>query len=71
MTIFSGATTAGSLDGTSLKETPLSVTSITRAVLSDQVARVLSDVVKNDASVGEDYAPVGYYGDFEIRGFPH
>jgi iron complex outermembrane receptor protein len=67
---FSGATTAGSLDGTLLKETPLSVTSITRAVLSDQVARVLSDVVKNDASVGEDYAPVGYYGDFEIRGFP-
>ena len=32
---------------------------------------MLSDVVKNDASVGEDYAPVGYYGDFEIRGFPH
>ena len=43
---------------------------VTRAVLSDQVARVLSDVVKNDASIGEDYAPVGYYGDFEIRGFP-
>ena len=38
--------------------------------MSDQVSRVLSDVVKNDASVGEDYAPVGYYGDFEIRGFP-
>ena len=34
------------------------------------MARVLSDVVKNDASIGEDYAPVGYYGDFEIRGFP-
>ena len=39
-------------------------------MLSDQIARVLSDVVKNDASIGEDYAPVGYYGDFEIRGFP-
>ena len=52
------------------EETPLSVTVVTRAVLNDQVARVLSDVVKNDASVGEDYAPVGYYGDFEIRGFP-
>ena len=26
--------------------------------------------MKNDASIGEDYAPVGYYGDFEIRGFP-
>ena len=67
---LSGVSTAGSLDGTLLKETPLSVTVVTRAVLSDQVARVLSDVVKNDASVGEDYAPVGYYGDFEIRGFP-
>jgi iron complex outermembrane receptor protein len=67
---FSGATTAGSLDGTPLKETPLAITSVTRAVLSDQLARTLTDVVKNDASVGEDYAPVGYYGDFEIRGFP-
>ena len=38
--------------------------------MSDQVSRLLSDVVKNDASVGEDYAPVGYYGDFQIRGFP-
>jgi iron complex outermembrane receptor protein len=27
-------------------------------------------VVKNDASIGEDYAPVGYYGDYQIRGFP-
>jgi iron complex outermembrane receptor protein len=62
----------GSLGGlpASLQETPLSVTVTTRALLNDQVARVLSDVVKNDASIGEDYAPVGYYGDFEIRGFP-
>ena len=66
---LSEATSAGSLDGTLIKETPLSVTSVTRAVMSDQVARVLADVVKNDASVDEDYAPVGYYGDFEIRGF--
>ncbi len=64
------AGTAGSLDNTPIRETPLSVTAITSAVMSDQVSRVLSDVVKNDASVGEDYAPVGYYGDFEIRGFP-
>lgn len=63
-------TTAGSLLGTTLKETPLSVSVVTRSVLSDQGARVLTDVVKNDASIGEDYAPVGYYGDFEVRGFP-
>ena len=62
--------TAASLDDTPLQETPLSVTSVTGAVIGDQIARTLSDVVKNDASVGEDYAPVGYYGDFQIRGFP-
>ncbi|HEY1986450.1 MAG TPA: TonB-dependent siderophore receptor [Terracidiphilus sp.] len=62
--------TAGTLDGAPLSQTPLSATVVTRDLLSDQVSRVLSDVVKNDASIGEDYAPVGYYGDFEIRGFP-
>ncbi|MDE3201790.1 MAG: TonB-dependent siderophore receptor [Acidobacteriota bacterium] len=62
--------TSVTLGGTSLQETPLSVTSVSSAVLEDQGARVLSDVVKNDASVGEDYAPVGYYGDYQIRGFP-
>jgi iron complex outermembrane receptor protein len=67
---FSDSATAGNLDGTLIKDAPLSVTAVTSAVISDQVARLLSEVVKNDASVGEDYAPVGYYGDFEIRGFP-
>ena len=62
--------TVGTLDGATLQQAPLSATVVTRDLLNDQVARVLSDVVKNDASVGEDYAPVGYYGDFEIRGFP-
>ena len=62
--------TAGTLDGATLQTAPLSATVITRDLLNDQVSRVLSDVVKNDASIGEDYAPVGYYGDFEIRGFP-
>ena len=60
----------GTLDGATLAETPLSATVVTRELLNDQDARLLSDVVKNDASIGEDYAPVGYYGDFEIRGFP-
>jgi len=67
---LSTATTAGSLDGIPLQETPLSIQVVTSAVMNDQFARVLSDVVKNDASIGEDYAPVGYYGDFQIRGFP-
>src|SRR5579859_211934 len=53
--------TAASLDNTPLQETPLAVTSVTSAVIGDQISRILADVVKNDASVGEDYAPVGYY----------
>jgi iron complex outermembrane receptor protein len=64
------AITVGNLDGAALKELPVSATVVTRDLLNDQFSRVLSDVVKNDASIGEDYAPVGYYGDFEIRGFP-
>jgi iron complex outermembrane receptor protein len=62
--------TVGTLDGDSLKETPLSATVVTHEILLDQGARLLSDIVKNDASIGEDYAPVGYYGDYQIRGFP-
>jgi iron complex outermembrane receptor protein len=62
--------TVGTLDGAALMETPLSATVVTRKLMEDQGARLLSDLVKNDASMGEDYAPVGYYGDYEIRGFP-
>ena len=61
--------TVGTLDGLPLKDAPLSATVVTRDLLNDQVARLLSDVVKNDASVGDDYVPVGYYGDYQIRGF--
>ena len=64
------AVTVGTLDGEPLKNAPLSATVVTRDLLNDQVARLLSDVVKNDASVGDDYVPVGYYGVYEIRGFP-
>jgi iron complex outermembrane receptor protein len=62
----------GNLDGAliPLNQVPLSISVATRGLLNDLGARVLSDVVKNDASIGEDYAPVGYYGDFQIRGFP-
>ena len=62
--------TVGTLDGVLLKNAPISATVVTRDLLSDQVARLISDVVKNDASVGDDYVPVGYYGDYQIRGFP-
>lgn len=60
---------AGTLDGAPLAETPVSANVVTRDLLNDQIVRTLSEVVKNDASIGEDYAPVGYYGDYQIRGF--
>jgi len=62
--------TVGTLDGGELKNTPLSASVVTRDLLNDQVSRMLSDVIQNDASVGDDYVPVGYYGNYQIRGFP-
>ena len=62
--------TVGTLGGVPLKDAPLSASVMTRDLMSDQVSRLLSDVVKNDASVDDDYVPVGYYGVYEIRGFP-
>jgi iron complex outermembrane receptor protein len=64
------AVTVGNLDGIPLEQAPLSATVVTREMLNDQGARLLSDVVKNDASINDDYVPVGYYGTYEIRGFP-
>ncbi|WGS51794.1 TonB-dependent siderophore receptor [Paraburkholderia sp. D15] len=58
------------IDDAPLRDTPASVSVVNRAMLDDQQARLLSDVVRNDASVGNAYAPVGYYQGFEIRGFP-
>ncbi len=59
----------GGLDEQPLKNAPLSASVITRDLMNNQVSRLLSDVVKNDASVGDDYVPVGYYGWFSIRGY--
>lgn len=59
----------GTLSALPLQQAPLSASIVTRDLLNDQVARLLTDVIKNDASIGEDYAPVGYYGDYQIRGF--
>ncbi|MBP0598730.1 TonB-dependent siderophore receptor [Herbaspirillum sp. LeCh32-8] len=56
-------------DDAPLLDTPASVAVVTREQMSDQQSRLLSDVVKNDASIGENYAPVGYYENFSIRGF--
>ena len=60
----------GSIESEPLLDAPLSATVVKRDLLNNQAARLLTDVVKNDAAIGDDYAPVGYYSDFEIRGFP-
>ncbi|WP_415750356.1 TonB-dependent receptor plug domain-containing protein, partial [Burkholderia sp. BCC1988] len=54
------ASVAG-LDDAPLRDTPASVNVVTRALIDDQQAKRLSDVVRNDASVVNDYAPVGYF----------
>ncbi|WP_263263174.1 TonB-dependent siderophore receptor [Pseudomonas sp. RIT-PI-S] len=62
------ASVAGS-DDAPLLDTPASVSVFNAQLLQDQQARLLSEVLRNDASVGESYAPVGYYENFVVRGF--
>lgn len=52
-----------------LLETPASATVIPRGLLDDQGARGVLGLIGNDASVGENYAPLGYYESLSIRGF--
>lgn len=62
------ASVAG-FDEAPLLDTPASITVINAAMLKDQQARLLSEVLRNDASVGDSYAPIGYYENFVVRGF--
>lgn len=50
-------------------EIPASISSVTAERIADQHAKTLADVVKNDAAVGDGYAPIGYYQNFVMRGF--
>lgn len=59
----------GGFDEEPLLDTPASITVINAALIKDQQARLLSEVLRNDASVGESYAPIGYYENFVVRGF--
>ena len=59
----------GGFNEAPLLDTPASVSVFNAALLKDQQARLLSEVLRNDASVGESYAPIGYYENFVVRGF--
>ncbi|MBC2659868.1 TonB-dependent siderophore receptor [Pseudomonas sp. MSSRFD41] len=65
----SDSASVGSFDEAPLLDTPASISVINEDMIKDQQARLLSEVLKNDASVGQSYAPVGYYENFEVRGF--
>ena len=54
----------------SLHNTPAAVTVVTRQQLDDRQIRTLSELAREDASLGDNYAPVGYYQDITIRGYP-
>lgn len=57
------------LTGKPVLETPASATIIPRALLDDQGARGALGYIGNDASMGENYSPLGYYEALSIRGF--
>ncbi len=62
----------GALGGESatVLRTPASVSVFTRAALDDQGQSTLTDAVRHDAFAGDSYAPVGYYQNIQLRGFP-
>lgn len=52
-----------------IKKIPASITTITSDRMADQHAKTLTDVIKNDSSLGDGYAAIGYYPNFVARGF--
>ncbi len=54
----------------SLHDTPAAVTVVSRRQLDDRQIRTLSELAREDAALGDNYAPVGYYQDISIRGYP-
>ena len=59
----------GGLQPAPLLDTPASVSVFSQQLLEDRQVRLLSEVLQSDASVGDSYAPIGYYENFNVRGF--
>ena len=51
------------------RDTPAAVRVVGRQQLDDRQVRTLSELAREDASLGDNYAPVGYYQNIAIRGF--
>ncbi|MEN5392713.1 TonB-dependent siderophore receptor [Stenotrophomonas sp. TWI377] len=66
----STATQTSSFGAGDWKSTPASVNVLDRDLLDSRQVRTLSELASNDASLGDSYAPVGYYQNIAIRGFP-
>lgn len=64
-----GAALAGFGSG-DVHDAPATIRTITREQLDDHHIRTLSELAHEDAALGDNYAPVGYYQNLSIRGFP-
>lgn len=60
---------SGSFGAGDWKDTPASVNVLDRSLLDSRHVRTLTEIAANDASLGDSYAPVGYYQNIAIRGF--
>ena len=60
---------SGAFGAASWKDAPASINVVSRATLDDRHVRTLSEVARQDASLGDSYAPLGYYQNVAIRGF--
>jgi len=65
----SDTASVGGFNEAPLLDTPASIAVFNESLIKDQQARLLSEVLRNDASVGDSYAPIGYYENFVVRGF--
>lgn len=59
----------GGFQAAPLLDTPATISVFDRPLIDDRQVRLLSEVLHSDASVGESYAPIGYYENFNVRGF--
>ena len=63
-------TSIGSYGNASIHDTPAAITVVDRDQLSDYHVRNLRELAQHDASLGDNYAAIGYYQNISIRGFP-